>query len=174
MAIAPFTFTTHILGIYSYGADFLSRYSKTMGKARSDVLDAPSDPADLCAHNNIIGSNRPETTDQYLARSKRNAETLLAQERGSFDHESEVKAVFKESHYFKSNKNEDDNVSLLLELNNLSQREAKEPITTKVVQSDPMNPFSMLYENCVVKPELFQNLKPNGDAIHESASFLQM
>jgi hypothetical protein len=56
-------------------------------------------------------------------------------------------------------------------LNNLGQREAKEPITTEVVQSDPMNPFSILYENCVVKPELFQDLKPDRDAIHESGEF---
>jgi hypothetical protein len=171
-AIAPFTFTTHFIpGVYSYGADFLSRYSETMGKALPDVLDAPSDPSDLCAYVNIIGANKPETTEQYLARSKQNAKTLLAQERGSFDHKSEVKAVFKESHYFKNYKNADDNVNLLRELNNLSQQEANEPVTTKVIQNDPMNPFSMLYENCVVKPELFQDVKPEKDAIHESGEF---
>jgi hypothetical protein len=86
-AIAPFTFTTHFIpGVYSYGADFLSRYSETTGKALPDVLDAPSDPADLCAYDDIIGANKPETTEQYLAWSKQNAESLLAQENGSFDH----------------------------------------------------------------------------------------
>jgi hypothetical protein len=123
-----------------------------------EVLDSPSDPADLCAYD-VIGANKPETTEQYLIRSKRNAETLLAQEGGSFDHESEVKAVFKDSHYFK-NKNNEESVSLLRELNTLHQKRAKEPDSVRPIQADPMDPFSVLYENCVVKPELFQDVRP--------------
>jgi hypothetical protein len=137
------------------------------------MLDAPSDPADLCAYDDIIGANKPETTEQYLARSKQNAETLLAQENGSFDHESKVKAVLKESHYFKNSKGLDDNVNLLRELNNLNQLKTERgPDTTWIIQNDPSNPFSMLYETCVVKPELFHDVRPEMDVFKNRASLL--